>query len=43
MDVAAKTVTVDYDPEVTDSGALTGLIEDQGYEVELAEEVSHSA
>jgi copper chaperone len=33
VDVQARTVTVDYDTEVTSRGDLVAAIEDQGYDV----------
>ncbi|MDR2006162.1 MAG: copper ion binding protein, partial [Acidaminococcales bacterium] len=33
VDLGGKSVTVEHDPAVADTAALTGAIEDQGYDV----------
>lgn len=33
VDIAARTVSVDYDPATIDRGTLVATIEEQGYEV----------
>lgn len=40
VDLSAKQVTVEHDPQVADVTELVGVIEDQGYDVESFEEVS---
>lgn len=40
VDVEARTVSVHYEPDIISPDLLTGLIEEQGYDVERRDEVS---